>query len=108
MGESTHAGTVIGRLLKAHRVSQADLARKLGVTRQAVGLWISGKNDPTLSALIEISRIFKVSLSVFGDDAVEKPLLDNELRQLPPELSNYFVRIWREEIRKARKIGKLD
>jgi hypothetical protein len=27
---------------------------------------------------------------------------------LPPELSNYFVRIWREEIRKARKIGKLD
>jgi transcriptional regulator with XRE-family HTH domain len=108
MSESDHVGVVIGRLLKAHRVSQSELARKLGVSRQAVGLWLNGTNDPTLSALIEISRIFNVSLSVFGDTNVEKPLLDNELRQLPPELSSYLVRLWREEIRRARKIGKLD
>jgi len=108
MTESTHVGVVIGRLLKAHRMSQAELARKLNVTRQVVGAWLAGTNDPTLSAIVEISRIFNVSLSVFGDEAVEKPLLDNELRQLPPELSSYLVRLWREEIRRAKKIGKLD
>ena len=71
-------------------------------------MWIKGTNDPTLSAIIEISRIFNVSVSVFGDPSVEKPLLDNELRQLPPETSALLVKLWREEIRRVRKIGKLD
>lgn len=108
MTESDHAGAVIGRLLHAHRVSQSELARKLDVSRQAVGAWIAGKADPTLTNLIEISRIFNVSLSVFGDQQVEKPIVDNELRQLPPETSALLVKAWKAEIQRIKKIGKLD
>ncbi len=100
-------GETLAKLLDAHHVSQSELARRLKVERSSVGQWIHGKTYPTLSNLLEISRIFNVSLSVFGDPDVEKPLIDNELSTLPPEVSDLLLRQWRSEVKRIRKIGKI-
>lgn len=107
MESNEHPGVIIGRLLTAHRVSQSNLARQLKVSRQAVKAWLDGTNTPTLSNLIEISRIFNVSLSIFGDNEVERSIVDNDLRQLPPETSALLVKMFRAEIQRVKKIGKL-
>lgn len=47
---------------KQHDYSQAQLAKLLGVTQQAVGLWEQGKVMPDISTLIEIAKLFNVSI----------------------------------------------
>jgi transcriptional regulator with XRE-family HTH domain len=43
-------------------MSQESLAEQLGVSRQAVAKWESGQATPEVSGLIELSRVFQVSL----------------------------------------------
>lgn len=42
-------------------ISQAELARKLGISRSSVNAWESGLSAPTAAYLIELSRLFHVS-----------------------------------------------
>lgn len=53
----------IAALRKKCGFSQEELGEKLGVSRQAVSKWESGKAVPELENLKELSRIFGVSLS---------------------------------------------
>ena len=49
-------------LRRASGMSQEELAEKLGVSRQAVSKWESGATQPELSKLIELSKLYNVSL----------------------------------------------
>ena len=49
-------------LRRASGMSQEELAEKLGVSRQAVSKWESGATQPELSKLIELSKIYQVSV----------------------------------------------
>ena len=53
----------IATLRKKCGFSQEELGEKMGVSRQAVSKWESGKAVPELENLKELSRIFGVSLS---------------------------------------------
>ena len=53
----------IALLRKKSGLSQEELGEKIGVSRQAVSKWESGKAVPELENLKELSRIFGVSLS---------------------------------------------
>jgi putative transcriptional regulator len=59
------------RVLRAERQwSQADLAEKLGVSRQSVNAVETGKYDPSLPLAFKIARIFGLSIeAIFSDDA---------------------------------------
>lgn len=46
-------------------MSKSDLARAVGVTRQAFGLWESGRATPTLNHVAKIAETIGVSLQVF-------------------------------------------
>ena len=46
-------------------LSGAGLARAIGVTRQAIAMWESGKTEPTLQNVEKIAAAIGVSLSVF-------------------------------------------
>lgn len=48
-----------------------DLARKLGVTKQAVSMWESGKAAPTLAHLRGIAAICGVTIGFLVDVSVE-------------------------------------
>ena len=49
-------------LRRASGMSQEELAEKLGVSRQAVSKWESGATQPELPKLIELSKIYQVSV----------------------------------------------
>lgn len=51
------------QLRKETNMSQEQLAEKLHVSRQAVGKWESGAALPDISNIIELSKIFNVSLN---------------------------------------------
>jgi putative transcriptional regulator len=57
------------RVLRAeHRLSQADLAERLDVTRQTINAIENGKHDPSLPFAYALARVFGVSvLEVFPD-----------------------------------------
>lgn len=49
-------------LRKRNSLSQAVLAKKLGVSRQAVCMWETGKREFGISTVVEIADIFDVSV----------------------------------------------
>jgi putative transcriptional regulator len=51
------------RRLRAERNwSQADLAEKLGVSRQSVNAIETGRFDPSLPLAFKLSRLFQISI----------------------------------------------
>lgn len=52
----------IARLRRQQGISQENLAEKLGVSRQAISKWESGAATPEIDRLIELSRLFHVTL----------------------------------------------
>ena len=50
----------IEQLIKKLEMSNAEFARRIGVTRSSVSLWISGQNIPSETTLREICRQFNV------------------------------------------------
>lgn len=72
-------------LRRASGMSQEELAEKLGVSRQAVSKWESGATQPELSKLIELSKLYSVSVDELlslehakpEQDAAESPVQSN-------------------------------
>ncbi|MBR2025354.1 MAG: helix-turn-helix transcriptional regulator [Clostridia bacterium] len=56
-------------------LTQTDLANKLGISRSAVNSWEMSITYPSLSNLVEMSKIFKVSLDYLVASS-EKMLVD--------------------------------
>lgn len=66
------------RLRKKQNLTQEQLAEELHVTRQAISNWENDKTQPDLSALTQLSEIFKVDI---------EELLYGEKRQVGTEVS---------------------
>ena len=43
-------------------LSQDQLAKKVGLTHTAIGLWETNKREPKLEAVISLAKYFKVSV----------------------------------------------
>ena len=57
------------RVLRAEREwSQAELAKRLDVSRQAVNAIETGKHDPSLGLAFKIARVFETPLDEIFDD----------------------------------------
>lgn len=80
-------GNNIAALRKARKLSQEQLAEQLGVSRQAVSKWETGQSEPTAKNLVELARLFEVTVSELvgqesspqGKQAVENPILKRNL-----------------------------
>ena len=64
-------GSRIQEKRKEQGLSQEALAEMLGVSRQALGKWESGASFPTLENLVQLARIFHMSLDelITGEEA---------------------------------------
>lgn len=60
------------KIRKDNNITQEGLADRLNVSRQAVSKWESGTAYPDTEKLIQISKIFNVSLDELINDNVEK------------------------------------
>ena len=63
--EKTGMKRDLGEAIKAHRtrcgMTQEFVAEQLGVSRQAVSKWESGKADPSTSNLLMLAKLFEIS-----------------------------------------------
>lgn len=55
-------GDTIKSLRKKKGLSQAQIARKLGITQGAVSQWENGLTEPAVDQLIALAKIFDVTL----------------------------------------------
>lgn len=55
-------GDKIAKLRAEHRLSQGDLAEKMGVSRQSISKWETGTSIPDLDKLVTLSDLFDISL----------------------------------------------
>lgn len=78
---------IIGLNLKKVRehngFTQGAIAKKLGVSRQAVCMWESGKREVSVSMLIEIADIFNMSI-----DEIIRPGKVKSNNNVPPPAKN--------------------
>ncbi len=67
-------GENITRLRKDNKMSQGELAEKLGVSRQSVSKWETDASVPELSKLVRLSEVFGVTLDeLVSDEESSKP-----------------------------------
>ena len=63
--EKTETRITLGEAVKEHRtrckMTQEFVAESLGVSRQAVSKWESGKSDPSTSNLIALAKLYGIS-----------------------------------------------
>lgn len=74
------------QLRKYHRLSQEDLAEKVGVTRQAIAKWEAGETIPDLEKCRLLAEIFEVSL----DDLANYESESNWGIGVPPKGKHLF------------------
>ncbi len=75
-------GQFIKKIRQDNKLTQKELADKLGVTFQAVSKWENGKNVPDISILKEMSKMFNVDID---------EILDGEKK--PKKKNNYYYPI---------------
>ena len=87
-------GETIRTLRENAGYSQAELARKLGVTRSSINAWEGGLSAPTAVYLVELAKLFHVStdciLGLDNTDSVSLAGLTQEEIHLIHRLLQYF------------------
>ena len=71
-------GEKIQRCRKGQKMSQEELAGKLGVSRQAVSKWELNESIPDTENAIELGKIFGISLDYLLKEDIEDPDLRME------------------------------
>ena len=60
-------GKLIKKIRKENNLTQADFAKDLGVTYQAVSKWENGKNIPDISILKKISNKYNIVFNFYKE-----------------------------------------
>ena len=69
-------GKTITDLRKNNKLSQQDLAEKLGVTRQTISKWELGQTYPSINQAKELSKIFNISLDELVNNDIKNLLVE--------------------------------
>lgn len=84
----------IQELRNENNMSQAQLAKKLGISRNAVNLWEMSLTYPSLNYLMELSKIFRVStdyiLGIENSKTLNVSNLDKEQLEIINKMISYF------------------
>lgn len=96
-------GDRIKEIREKNSMTQASLAKKLGISRSAVNAWEMGVSVPSAQYLIELSKLFKTStdyiLGLNNQETIDISFLDEEDKKIFYSLLNHF-----EKYQKALEI----
>ena len=86
----------ISYLREKNQLTQATLAKKLGISRSAVNAWEMSLSVPSTQKIVELSGVFHVStdylLGLSDGMSVDISALDNEEREIVFRLVECFVK----------------
>ncbi|QEY34655.1 helix-turn-helix transcriptional regulator [Caproiciproducens galactitolivorans] len=106
----------ISELLRKNKMTQADLARKTGISTGLISQWKNRSQNPSAEKLQKVAECFNVSVDyLLGNEQKEKPLVNNDeeltayLEELKtrPEMKMLFnlaKGATKEDVEKAVKI----
>ena len=69
-------GNKILKLRKEKKLSQEQLAEKLGVTRQTISKWELNETTPDIKQAKELSKIFKISLDELTNNDINNLVIE--------------------------------
>ena len=73
--------TILRQLRKQARMSQPELAEKLGISRSAVSMYECGSREPNFAMLEAISDLFNVDMNTLtGTDPIEPRITDQDIK----------------------------
>ena len=67
------------------RLSQAELAQRVGTTQSAVSRWEHGRDEPRLSTFDTIARACGLAASITLDDGVDRAQISEHLAMTPTD-----------------------
>lgn len=74
-------GDNLKQIRKSKKISQEELAEKLGVSRQSVSKWETGENFPSMQNIMCLCDIFKCKINdLVHEDFVDIDSLDKEIK----------------------------
>jgi transcriptional regulator with XRE-family HTH domain len=88
----------LAELRKKHKMTQQELANKLGVSRGTIGMYEIGQRDPDTETVAEIAEIFNVSIDYLlgrtDDPNPPEKTIDDEImsimREMGPDVAIMF------------------
>ena len=84
----------IKMLRTSQNLSQADLAKKLGITRSSINAWELGFSCPSTNYFVELANLFHVStdylLGLKQNGSLDISGLDTEQMKILYELTEHF------------------
>lgn len=90
---------------KAAGLTQADIAARLSVSRQAVSRWESGQSKPSTERLLELARIYDVSLDWLCSDVADEKSFEVVESSEDNETNNVTTSTENKKKRKIRYIA---
>ena len=82
-------GRFLSELRKEKKITQEQLAEKLGVARRTVSRWETGSNLPDIDLLMELSDLYEVDLREILDGARKNEMLDQETKETVLKVAEY-------------------
>lgn len=99
----------ISELRREKHMTQTALAIELNVTQNMVSFYESGKNEPSISTLINLSKVFGVSVDyIIGNSDIRytaDSIFADKCNKAEAEMLKIFKMLSRDE--KQRAIGML-
>lgn len=93
-------GDNLKQIRKHKRISQEELAEKLGVSRQSISKWETGENFPSMQNIMCLCAIFKCKMNdLVHEDCIDIDSLDEEIKMS-------VVKFKKEKQKKMKIISK--
>ena len=97
------------KLRKLKGITQDEFASAVGVSRQAVYKWESGQSYPEAAKLVEIKKLFEISIDDLLDDSYEVVLPEKKKKRIPKAERERIEReVEREEAAMAAPITETE
>ena len=98
-------------LRKRNKLSQQELADKVGVARSSIGMYETGKREPDFETLEIFADFFNVNMDTLlgkASIAIEKPAPtpENELTDLQKQAIQFVMSLSNDQLRQFIRIGE--
>lgn len=96
-------GKKLEELAIKKNLSQKDIANKLGVSKEMISIWVTGRRNPSLNSIKKIANALDVSTNYFIEDKENKNISEIELLKKENELLRKENFLLKKELKLKKK-----